>query len=75
MSLRSHGENFDLVLVTWAASDHIVPVLSGQETFGLLLSDSLMPSRRYHLCWLPGKYGQRNKEGSDGSWFPSVSCL
>lgn len=31
---------FHLVLVSWAASDHSVHVLSGQEEFGLLLSDT-----------------------------------
>lgn len=31
---------FHLVLVSWAASDHSVHVLSGQEESGLLLSDT-----------------------------------
>lgn len=32
---------FHLVLVSWAASEHSVHVLSGQKEFGLLLSGTL----------------------------------
>lgn len=39
-SRASHSENFDLVLVGWAGSDHSVCVVSEQEEFGLLVSDT-----------------------------------